>query len=506
MVAVISISFAYELNMYLPTNSSGTVSTNSAIPTTTSWFGDLAPPAGCGTMTIRSSGWDMGYNVSVYVSSTNLPGVALLGSRVCIYTHLQNTKNASSSPPTAENLYVTNVNARNTSIYSGTIFFRGECAVPAPASESLRANGTGWNCNIVWDTSQPYNGILPNNAWPDVWEAKTTVNISDSATVLVTPGTFSFAPQPSTSTNWLGNGAPPSECGNSTIMSYSMVDGYRLEIYSPSQPVSAGGSLCIYTRLLNVDNTSTAFPTNETLMVTSSATPGFDYFQAVCFPSTNPVSFGAGALSWNCAAGWDTSQYAPPPANSAPPGAYQVLVVARLLNSSTVVTASSNINLVLSRGSSTTSNVNPASRFGCPGPFKLETPNQNSSLFLRVVTDNGSVINFNNLPNNGSIFVTHTNSKVPNYCLRLVNNDNSTGYAALVGNASLPAAGSYNMTIFAGYSNGPGYSGTIPTITVGPNSMVYVTISVPSGKVTIVDCRAGACSTSTSTATTLGGV
>lgn len=505
VAAVIAISFAYGVYTYLPANSSTTSSTSGGVPTTTSWFGNVALPAGCGNMNFNSWGARDGYNTSVYVSSSNLPGVALLGGKVCIYVHLQNVKNESTSPPAGEDLYVTNINARNTSIPSGTIFFRGECAVPASYSGSFGPNSTGWNCNIVWDTSQPYGGVLPNAAWPDFYTAYATVSFSNSATVIKQPAGFVFAPQPRFSTTWFGDGAPPSECGNSTVMSYSVVDGYRLEIYSPSQPVPAGGGLCIHTRLLNVDNTSTSLPANETLMVTSSSTPGFDYFQAVCFPPSNPGSFGPNGTSWNCAPIWDTAEYAHS-ANSTPPDAYQVLVVARLSNSSTVVTGSSNIHLLLSGESSTTASANAASRFGCPGPFMLESPAQNSSLFLRVVTDQGSVIT-----NNGTVFVTppsegasgHPQTSIGDYCLRL--DGNATGYMPLMVAGSYPTSGSYNMTIFAGYANGPGYQGSVPAVTVPANSTVYVTVSVPSGKVTVVDCQAGTCSTTTSAATTLSG-
>lgn len=514
VVAAIVISFAFELNAYLPANSSTGPSTSGSVLATTSWFGDFAPPAGCGNMTIRTSGRQAGYNISVYVSSTNLPGVALLGSKVCIYTHLQNTSNESTWPPAGEDLYVTNVDASNTSRYSGTVFFRDECAVPAIPPEvgpnGFGSNSTGWNCNMVWDTSQPYDGLVPTNVWPDVYMANATVRMSKSSTIIGAPASFSFAPEPITSTTWSGNGAPPRGCGNSTLMGYSTVDGYKLEVYSPSQPVSTGSSLCVYTRLLNLDNPSTSFPANESLAITSSATPGFEYFQAMCFPSQS-WSFGPNSTSWNCAAVWNTSTYAPP-ASGAPPTVYQVVVGARLSNSSAVVQGGSNLRIVLSGESSTTASTNAGSPFRCPGQFKRESPSQNSSLFLRVVNDNGTVINFNDLPNNGTVFVTHTfpagaeaTSGAPDYCLTLFGDDNSTGYLPLVGNESLPAAGSYNLTLFAGYGGGPGYAGTVPAVTVGPNSTVYITISVPSGRVTVVDCQAGACSTTTSTATALGG-
>ena len=265
-----------------------------------------------------------------------------------------------------------------------------------------------------------------------------------------------------------------------------------------------------------MDNQSASLPANETLTVTNPLIPGVASLQSSCEAPSYSGSFGPNDTSWNCAAVWNTPNAVVRPTNfSPPPLGYQLMVLVRFANSSTVITTGSNLGLGQEPIGSTTTRVTTASAYQCgsPGTFQPLTPIQNSSLYLKVVTDNGSVINFNNLPNNGTIFITHalpagvntTASTVRDFCLRLENNDNSTGYMSLVGNESLPAVGSYYPTLIAGYANGPEYSGNIPTITVGPNSTVYVTISVPSGRVTVVTCQASACSTATSTATLLGG-
>jgi hypothetical protein len=364
IVLVVSVAFAFELNYFLPANVSTLQSTSTGSRTTastvngTSWFGNEAPPTNCGNMTVGVHGWQDGYEIAVYVSSTP-PGTREnpLGGNVCIYTNFQNVDNKSTSLPSGESVAVTNVAivGNDTSEWSGIVFFRSECAVPASYSGSFGPNSTGWNCSMIWNTGRPYNGILANTAWPDSYVANATVHLSNSSTVFDAPASFSF---------------------------------------------TAGSAA----------------------MTTTTAA------------STNPT-------------------------------------------------------------------------FYCGGPiFRLLTPVQNGSLYLKVVTDQGSVIT-----NNGTVFVTHTapptagiSGGTANHCLRL--EGNATGYLELAANDSLPTVGSYNLTLFAGYGQGPGYQGTIPSFTVQPNTTVYVTISVPSGEVTVVSCAQGSnCSTTTTTATTFSG-
>ena len=59
-------------------------------------------------------------------------------------------------------------------------------------------------------------------------------------------------------------------------------------------------------------------------------------------------------------------------------------------------------------------------------------------------------------------------------------------------NATLITGGYYNVTVVAGLNNqGPWYMATIPSIQLNPNSTIYVTVSVPSGVVTIITSNEG---------------
>ena len=298
IVLVVSVVFAFELNYFLPANvatsssQSTNIGTSSPVLNGTSWFGNEVPPANCGNMTSMVGGTGYGYEFQVYVSPMIIgaSGGVPLGSDVCIYTHLQNLDNKSTSLPSGESVYVTNVNSHNTSENSGMVFFRGGCQVSASYSGSFGPNSTGWNCNVIWNTSRPYGGILPNATWPDAYIAYATINMSSPSTAFVAPGSFRF-----------------------------------------------------------------------------------------------------------------------------------------------------------STGSTNTTRQRQVQRFRghtCGGPdFKLLTPTQNGSLYLKVVTDQGSVIT-----NNGTVFVTHTvpaangiSGGTANYCLRL--EGNATGYMELAANDTLPRLG-----------------------------------------------------------------
>jgi hypothetical protein len=300
-----------------------------------------------------------GYRIDVYLSM--IPGVSggvPLGSNLCIYTYLQNLDNNSTALPSVLSLYVTNVNSSDTSVWSGVIFSRSECAVPASYSGSFGPNSTGWNCNVVWNTSQPYNGLLPNAARPDVWEANETIRLSNSSTFINAP--------------------------------YGLPASFK--------------------------------------------------FTTASSPAT------------------------------------------------------------------TTTTTSTTAAYYCGGPiFERVTPMQNGPLYLKVVTNQGSIIT-----NNGTVFVTHIvpaangiSGGTADYCLNL--QGNATGYLELAANDSLLPTGSYNLTLFAGYNQGPGYQATIPPVTVQPNTTVYVTLSVPSGDVTMVTCTQGSssCATTTTTATSI---
>jgi len=138
----------------------------------------------------------------------------------------------------------------------------------------------------------------------------------------------------------------------------------------------------------------------------------------------------------------------------------------------------------------------------------LLNPAPKGSVYMKVVTDQGTVIT------NGSLLVTQSGNftgswtgwgLTAHYCISL-GDVNGTGYLQLAGNKTFITSGYYNVTLVAGYNNqGPWYRATIPSIQVHPNSTVYVTVSVPSGVVTVVTSNEGSSSvtTTTTSATTI---
>jgi hypothetical protein len=121
----------------------------------------------------------------------------------------------------------------------------------------------------------------------------------------------------------------------------------------------------------------------------------------------------------------------------------------------------------------------------CGGPTNtLLNPAPKGTVYMKVVNDQGTVIT------NGSLSVTQsgnlTNGErgdTNGYCISM-GDVNGTGYLQLGAiNMTLPdrgfiASGYYNVTLVAGYDQGPWYLATIPSIQVNPNSTIYVTVSV----------------------------
>lgn len=182
VVAALVAGLALELNQSPPSvstlagSSSGTSASTTGIANAqtirnaTGWFGGEAPPASCGNMSMGLDTTDGGpgarYVMDFYLPATpagsprspghwNYP----IGSDLCVYTHLQIASSNSTSLPTGESVTVWATNATGTSL--GT-FYQGSCAAPTPHAGSPGANGTGWNCSVVWNTSQPYDGMLPS--------------------------------------------------------------------------------------------------------------------------------------------------------------------------------------------------------------------------------------------------------------------------------------------------------------------------------------------------------
>jgi len=141
-------------------------------------------------------------------------------------------------------------------------------------------------------------------------------------------------------------------------------------------------------------------------------------------------------------------------------------------------------------------------------------PLQSGPIFLRVVTDQGGA-----LVKNGTVYASHRLSVSDwqgsaDYCLALSYDTNSTGYMdiadATVGMpGGMPVGGVYNYTLVAQYGANQSSRIVIPDIVVQSNMTTYLTVSVPSGQVTVttVTCnQAGvSCTESTSTSTAKGG-
>jgi YVTN family beta-propeller protein len=151
----------------------------------------------------------------------------------------------------------------------------------------------------------------------------------------------------------------------------------------------------------------------------------------------------------------------------------------------------------------------------CGTPFNtLLNPAPKGTVYLKVVMDQGGTV-----VTNGRLSVTQGGSfGWRTYCISM-SDVNGTGYLqlALVNfngthGGDFITSGYYNVTLWVGsydpnVTNNPppSYWATIPSIQVHPNSTVYVTVSVPSGVVTVVTSNegSGAVTTTTTSATTI---
>jgi len=163
--------------------------------------------------------------------------------------------------------------------------------------------------------------------------------------------------------------------------------------------------------------------------------------------------------------------------------------------------APADVTTVTSTGTATTqptTSTTLESYCGSPA-FPVESPLENGTVFLKVVTGQGAVVG------NGSVAVTHNALPGANgtasYCLRL--NAFGSGYIGLAARDSLPQNGTYSLTLYAGYDQGAPYQATIPAFSVLPDANVNVTVTVPSGAVEVVSSL-GPNRTITLTATSIG--
>jgi hypothetical protein len=125
--------------------------------------------------------------------------------------------------------------------------------------------------------------------------------------------------------------------------------------------------------------------------------------------------------------------------------------------------------------------------------FPLLGQQENGSIFLKILTDQGSLVT------NGSVLVTHSvSANRTTYCLRL--EPNANGFVELA-NDGIPQAGVYNLTFAAGYDQGPGTWASVYLFSVQPNTSIYVTVSVPSREAQVVTSTTGNSAVTTVTTT-----
>ena len=216
-------------------------------------------------------------------------------------------------------------------------------------------------------------------------------------------------------------------------------------------------------------------------------------------------------LSNTCYYGWVTPPECQVGSRDLPAGdTYKVTVLVTTKDQKSLLAPPRTITV--SYNASTTSTSTAFGLSACGGPLDtLLNPAPKGTVYVKVVTDQGVLIT------NGSLLVTQVGNYTWNYngswpgwglrahyCISL-GDVNGTGYLQLGENRIFLTSGYYNVTLLAGYNQGPGYISTIPSIQVHPNSTIYVTVSIPSGEVTVVTSNEGssAVTTTTTSATTI---
>jgi hypothetical protein len=212
-VGAIVFALAFELNYLAPSSTTSSLSAmQSTSPTSTpssttggisaaqststnstsiglTWFGAPEPaPSSCGREEAAYGGTGDGYNTTLYLPSGD-DGEYLLGSTICILTNFQNSDNQSTSLPSTEIVKVLNSS-------SGVTVYEGGCSVPSSYAGSFGPK-SAWNCAVIWDTSKPYDGILPttgpdSSTGPDSYAVSFTISMADSYQVQMGGGGISL--------------------------------------------------------------------------------------------------------------------------------------------------------------------------------------------------------------------------------------------------------------------------------------------------------------------------
>ncbi len=180
-----STSITSSTTSNLSTSSTSTSALKNSSVVGTAWFGPESSPSSCGSMSKSGIFSGDGYTTTIYLPTGNPPGANQypLGSSICILVYLQNLHSQNTSLPSVETVKVT---SDNNSASTGLIFYEFSCSAPGSYNGSFGPNSTGWGCVAAWDTSKPFNGILPTASSPDyVYEALVTISMADSNVIQV---------------------------------------------------------------------------------------------------------------------------------------------------------------------------------------------------------------------------------------------------------------------------------------------------------------------------------
>jgi len=101
-------------------------------------------------------------------------------------------------------------------------------------------------------------------------------------------------------------------------------------------------------------------------------------------------------------------------------------------------------------------------------------------VFLRVISSQGAV-------KNGTIEVTQDAGNCGSATYEMPLTPNATGYMELPDNPPIPGIGSYSISLTATYGANKIYSTNVSEIELEPIFQIIVTISIPSGGVTVVN-------------------
>jgi hypothetical protein len=348
------------------------------------------------------------------------------------------------------------------------------------------------------------NNYLPANS-----------SATTASTSIGTPGGSTL-----NTTGTVGSELPPTGC---TAENTRMSEGYRLDLYTSPIIVTTGESVCLYTDFSNVSNQSVSFPVSEYVLIRNATAAIF--LQGNCAVPADHGNFDQNSYGWACSFTWNTTNGYNGLVATA--GTYSLsayvdysweavpLLIGTLLTVRGTAAGANTSTTVRSTSTIVNGTTGPTTCTFLNGQGHVLFPplQQSGPIYLKVVTSQGAVVT------NGTVFADHRLSQSEqgsaDYCMSLASDTNATGYmqvsdtgAVTLGGDGLPLGGVYNFTVRAGYGSSQPFQVAIPETVVQPNTIIYITISVPSGEVTTVTatCNPGSsCTTTTSTATSSSG-